>query len=361
MRHHGRGVTLIELMVVIAIIFILMCLFLPAVRSGREQARRPQCVNNLKQIGLAIHNYISSNDVLPPAGLHNGAATDHGGHGASTASVHVRLLGFMEANSLFNGYNFWVGDKGSAGDTFNATFMSTVVYSYLCPSDPNPGYAGPWKTTAGSTFAEVGNTNYPICGGANRRNYGGKRNGVAYYMNGDSLPAGPGSVGGTVSLRAITDGTSNTACFSEWVKGSSGANLAGFNRVYTTLNSYSNGGPAADIAACRGAAQTSFWDYKGEFWSHQDTGLGGAYYHITTPNMAACVVQGQFAKNSPDVATPGGNHIDSFIGPSSFHAGGVNLLMMDGSIKFIKDGVNPTVWNAMATIRGNETITADAY
>jgi prepilin-type N-terminal cleavage/methylation domain-containing protein len=128
-----RGFTLIELLVVIAIIAVLIALLLPAVQAAREAARRSQCVNNLKQIGLAIHNYVSTNDCVPPSGGMNNT----GGFAPQNASMKVPLLPFMEQMPLYNCANFsfpfWYNDVTSV----NSTICATKVASFLCPSDAN--------------------------------------------------------------------------------------------------------------------------------------------------------------------------------------------------------------------------------
>ena len=111
---------------------------------------------------------------------------------------------------------------------------------------------------------------------------------------------------------------------------------------------YANGGPLNDYNLCR-AAKTPLWDFKGEYWTLQDTGRGGPYYHVMPPDQPACAVSAGFG------------NVDSFIGPSSFHPGGVNVLLLDGSVRFIKSSVNLSTWNALGTRAGGEVISADAY
>ena len=154
--------------------------------------------------------------------------------------------------------------------------------------------------------------------------------------------------GGRVNLASITDGTSNTAAFSEWVKGKSGRNAPGKNLVYS-IAQYSNGGGQNDYNACV-AVGTPLWDYKGEYWTLQDTGRGGPYYHVMTPNKPACADE-----------HAGFGNVDSFIGPGSIHPGGVNVVLLDGSVRFMKDSVNlATGWRA-GSRAGGEVISADAY
>ena len=340
MKATRRGFSLIELLVVIAIIAILIGLLLPAVQAAREAARRVQCTNNMKQIGLAIHNYHSAFDVLPPVGgIDVNGNTVGGGLVPQTASVHMRLLNYLEHVDVYNAYNFKLGDvlAGSAVAA-NTTVISTAIPGYLCPSDANPGNSG---TLAGGFGSPVTCVNYAINGGTNRRNYGGAVNGVAWWLGGNV------AYGGRVNLASIVDGTSNTAAFSEWVKGKSGALSAGTNLVYS-IAGYANGGPAADSDACL-ASTAPLWDYKGEYWTLQDTGRGGPYYHVMTPNKQGCAVNAGFG------------NADSFIGPASSHPGGVNLLMMDGSVRFLEDGVAPGIWSGLSTRAGGEVIGSDAF
>ena len=141
----STGFTLIELLVVIAIIAVLIALLLPAVQAAREAARRTQCVNNLKQIGLAVHNYISANDVVPPTGTTDNLNPPAVDDAASPqgAGWKVRILPYLEQQNLYNSYNFMVGDRKSSylklSTVINATIFTTVISGYLCPSDPDIG------------------------------------------------------------------------------------------------------------------------------------------------------------------------------------------------------------------------------
>jgi prepilin-type N-terminal cleavage/methylation domain-containing protein len=341
-----RGFTLIELLVVIAIIAVLIGLLLPAVQAVREAARRARCFNNLKQIGLGIHNYIAAYDVLPPVGgvdvQGNSAGT---GRVPQTASVHLRLLNYLEQVALYNAYNFMLGDVlVDHAVAANTTVIATSVPGYLCPSDPNPGNTG---NIDGGYDAQVTTVNYSVNGGGNRQNNGGSVNGVAWWLGGNATYGTP------VKLASIVDGTSNTAALSEWVKGKSSQNVPGLNAVFL-IPGYANGGPRNDFAVCT-AATVVLWDEKGEFWTHQDTGRGGPYYHVMPPNSASCAIGAGFGAGLPF------GTVDSFIAPSSYHPGGVNVLSMDGSVRFVKSTVGPILWNALGTRAGGEVISSDSF
>ena len=320
-----RGFTLIELLVVIAIIAVLIALLLPAVQAAREAARRSQCVNNLKQFGLAIHNYISTTDSLPPSG---------GWSTIQNESMKVRLLPFMELTAAANAWNFNLGAWNATGVEENATVISMQVSSFLCPSDMNPGNTGNFS----SQNRAVAVTNYGNNAGTNRNYNGGYMTGPCYFIGGyQTFPK-------TQSLASVTDGTSNTAMMSEWIKGTSGQNKKALNLCWQMGGQNKNAAAAnpnqADAQQCQ--ASTSIqWDYKGEYWSVHDGGRGGTYWHIGTPNTKSC-----------DAGSPW----DGIITPASNHTGGVNMLFLDGSVKFIKNSINYLTWTGIGTMSGGEVL-----
>jgi prepilin-type processing-associated H-X9-DG protein len=227
---------------------------------------------------------------------------------------------------------------GGSSVPANTTVMSTLIPGYLCPSDSNPGSN---QDLAVGFTSRVTCVNYAINGGVNRQNTGGSVNGVAWWLGGNPF------FGTRVAFAGVTDGTSNTAAFSEWVKGTSGQNTLGNNLVYA-IAQYTNGGALNDYNLCR-SASTPLWDFKGEYWTLQDTGRGGPYYHVMPPDQPACAVTAVFG------------NVDSFIDPSSFHPGGANLLLLDGSVRFIKATISLTTWNALGTRAGGEVLSADSF
>jgi prepilin-type processing-associated H-X9-DG protein len=310
------------------------------VQAAREAARRIQCTNNLKQVGLAMHNYLSAFDCFPPAGgVDAGGNSTGGGKVPQNSSIHMRLLNYLEHVDVYNAYNFKLADlTNNAAVAAQTTVMSTNIPGYLCPSDANPGTVG---NLAGGYTSPVTNINYAVNGGCNRQNLGGRTNGIAWWLGGNATYGAP------ATLAAVTDGSSNTAGLGEWVKGKSGALTPGPNLVYAVA-SLSNGGSQADYAACIGSS-TPLWDNKGEYWTLQDTGRGGPYYHVMTPNKNACAAAMPFGA------------VDSFIGASSMHPGGANVVMMDGSVRFLKDSVNLAAWLALGSRNGGEVVSSDAF
>jgi prepilin-type N-terminal cleavage/methylation domain-containing protein/prepilin-type processing-associated H-X9-DG protein len=367
------GFTLIELLVVIAIIAVLIALLLPAVQSAREAARRAQCVNNLKQIGLAIHNYISSIDSLPPSGSSHSTKGLTGYHEAvaNPYAMKVRILPFMEQQNVYNAINFaldpeW-GFDSSGWEMANTTAKAMRISSFLCPSDLRKGN----RNNRGSTGGDVSQTtNYMNNIGGNRWYNGGAPDGPAYFHG--SSPNN--SIGGnnneaatrpTITLASVVDGTSNTAIYSEFVKGDGngpGDSRDGLGMIYTGSSRVTNSGVVATLGKIRAnyldaqlcqASTIKNWSWKGERWMCQDPGRGGFYSHTQTPNRKSCVYT--------DDNQVSNTTWEAIIAAGSSHPGGVNVLFLDGSVKFIKDTINYNTWYALGTHNGAEVISADSF
>jgi prepilin-type N-terminal cleavage/methylation domain-containing protein/prepilin-type processing-associated H-X9-DG protein len=389
MIRRRSGFTLIELLVVIAIIAVLIALLLPAVQAAREAARRAQCTNNLKQLGLALHNYLSANgDIMPPV------TVDQAWDGHNNAypmphqdwSQHARLLPYLELASTYNAINWSYGARWSDGDNVftgqptsgqpvypdisawggrdamaQYTVLCQVINSFLCPSDQNPGATGQYSVAGVNKL--VASCNYPANIGLNRRI--NQLRDPANADSGDWHMNGPNYVGTTwdqaiqplKGLLTCSDGTSSTAAFSEWVKGP-GYGLPqkdGLGIVYYLPNRANSDAFPTDIQFAQACNNTPItkgnqnWSWKGEWWAYGGTMV---YSHTQTPNRTACAYNdiGQDSRGSITLA-----------GASSNHPGGVNMCFMDGSVRFVKNSVSYQAYYGIATESGGEVVSSDAY
>ncbi len=359
-----RGFTLIELLVVIAIIGVLIALLLPAVQSAREAARRSQCVNNLKQLALAMHNYASANnDTLPPHYVDDPWTNGVGVSGINQSfSLQTRLLPYIEQGPVYNSINFTVGSRwgGTAPnppDTsqnyglwgiIQMTAANSSIKTFLCPSDPWPGVS----SNAGwpGQVKLVGANNYPNNIGLNRRLNNWQMNGPGYIAT-----TWDGALKPIVTMANFVDGTANTAILSEWVKGPANLNIDGLGMVYMApiaTNAYYGTLYADWLQAqqCQTNGVTRSWGWKGEWWIEGDRNV---YSHTQLPNRRAC--------GWTDVGPPDGRGTVTMMGASSLHPGGVNMAFMDGSVKFIKSTISYIPYYAIATPNGGEVVSQSDY
>jgi len=363
-----QGFTLIELLVVIAIIAVLIALLLPAVQAAREAARRAQCTNNLKQIGIGMSNYVSANVMLPPINTDqqediNGASI--GPH--QNYSQHVRLLPFMEQQASYNAWNHCFGarwnDPGNVPQysPIQATVLCEQITYLLCPSDAANNAVTSYYTV-NNAQKNAGASNYPSQIGLNRYINGAINGGNnTWQMNG---PAYTLSSWDTVlrlryvTINTFTDGTSQTAIFSEWVKGAitpsglPGKNNLGmvyFTKQKAASNSYKMDQLfAQDCMATQPINGNQAWGWKGEFWAWSSEMV---YSHTNLPNRYAC----QYTDQNND-----GRGTITLVNASSNHPGGVNVLFMDGSVRFIKSSVGIQPWYAIATTDNGEAFSTDS-
>jgi len=395
-----RGFTLIELLVVIAIIAVLISLLLPAVQSAREAARRAPCTNNLKQIGLAVHNYLSSNNSLPPAYIPYGVGPGGTNTGQSFSGL-ARMLPFLEQNAIYNAINFsvaarWGGSgsdivgsmNGSTADCdewglINASASANQVTSFLCPSDTELSNLTFFIFAPGGASQLVGRHNYPMNGGTNPF-VSGSLNGAVYVPNwkaGVANAAGvkspPERAAGApsiianlsaeapVTIASFTDGTSNTAAYSEWVRGDGssspgvgGTAKAGLPAIYmgAGLTSTTFVGPGSDTLiakACDNLYDNKnsnlVYTWKGDWWIADMF----SYSHTQTPNRISCWYN--------DVGgRPWAGGV-SIVAAASRHPGGVNTAFADGSVHFTKSSISYPTWAALGTRAGGEVLSSDSY
>jgi prepilin-type processing-associated H-X9-DG protein len=367
------------LLVVIAIIAVLIALLLPAVQSAREAARRAQCTNNLKQIALAAHNYVSTHNVFP-LGISNNPQGSPGApaYGSTWSSFGscAMMLPYLEQAPLYQAANFSWGPW-----VMNDTVNNTVVASFLCPSDPG-AQGGSWNLAHTNSYnASYGATTTQLNTWGNNCN---TSNFIGCVIPDNS--SGVFTYGIAYGIQAVTDGTSNTVAFAEKLCGQNGQNYyksgAGPGTPYrgnmvsipgnppagaTQLNAFAN--PAAVIGALQLCAQTfkaaatstsvgAIQDYPGWRWAPGMIGMS-LFNTIQTPNdsFGGCMFDGN-AGNAYATDWPNGGYS---MGTSSAHPGGVNVAFADGSVRFIKNSVAQSVWWGLGTRNGGEVISADSY
>jgi prepilin-type processing-associated H-X9-DG protein len=369
---------LIELLVVIAIIAVLIALLLPAVQAAREAARRSQCVNNLKQIGLALHNYHTGQNSFPLGGSPapssgNKVCWPEGGWGSWSAQA--MLLPFMEQTPVYNAANFFLLMRGDGySEVINTTTTQSRINAFMCPSSPLPQgtwYNGfPWP--GNNYFASVGSSISWLGNDPKLGNY-------------TYIPNGPFAVGGqAIGLRDIMDGSSNTVGFGEWRTGdyndsiNSIQDVAGLSSPGTfpgvgdrnmsgASTSFPAGAPylTANLQACAscllanscpghtgsngGGTQFSF---VGRLWAEgiYGHGLGNM---IVPPNSSFYYCQFETGDGDMDSGT--------IIGLTSYHPGGANVCMLDGSVHFIKNSTAYNVLWYLGSKSQGEVLSSDSY
>ncbi|WP_337174893.1 DUF1559 domain-containing protein [Paludisphaera sp.] len=376
------GFTLIELLVVIAIIAVLIALLLPAVQSAREAARRSQCTNNLKQLGLSLHNYESAAGSFPlggnsgPQGL--GQYCDPVTHGGcydwGAWSAHSMLLPYIEQRSVYNALNFMTLARGNGDrEVANYTGMMASINSFLCPSSsPPPRITQNRWDANGIVMGFFPGNNYFASAGSTIM-------WIGWPINN---PNGVFNVGGAAfGIRDIVDGTSNTIAFGEWRTGdfndqqrslqdivSVPWNSVGWpgvpNRNMDAPTANMPAGAAYLTAALNACAQEHRTGSNTAYGTNGQRSWNGRMWHVgnyghalgntlVPPNSQYPYCQ--FWEGNGDFDSAGIN------GLSSFHPGGANVAFADGSVRFIKNSINwQTLW-ALGSRAQGETVSSDSY
>jgi len=342
-----RGFTLIELLVVIAIIAILIGLLLPAVQKVREAAARMKCSNNLKQFGLAAHNYESTNGTLPPSQF---TKVINGNTRTSGATLQALLLPYFEQGNKFNQFDMnYDTNSDAAIDASipakagaNANARTGDVPIFLCPSDG-----------AQETYFGAGRQNYFGCIGA-QANYRGSNASLDGIFAIPYPPAGQTMKG--ITIVGVTDGTSNTAMFAEVLRSNIQYNAASGIRDHATviINSGNTGYQDTDgttISMCiDGSNWSSSIKYTGQQY-YRALPSNFVYSHSLPINWNKKVATGQ----RYNCGNTGFNSMH--IAAASFHTGGANVCMADGSVRFYSDSMTYQVWRNIGSRAGGEVAT----
>lgn len=329
MKSLRRGFTLIELLVVIAIIAILIALLLPAVQQAREAARRTQCRNNLKQLGLALHNYHDVYNMFPKGAYW--PSTGSGWHGHSWV---VSILPYVDQTPLFNTWNMNVTYDNGA----NATARNSKIAAFVCPSDRPYGGAQPGNNYAGCTGSAWNNW-----GGMSATAVGSVSNGII-------------TQGREMNFRDITDGSSNVVILGELLKGDNNQNATSDSDIVrnpTNPTFANNDFPTAAELATEGAVLNGLSTTAEGSLSACGSDWTSPYPHQTLFNTAA-TPNWRFRS----AAYGGGFGLcadRSSIAPArSRHTGGAHVAMGDGTVRFISENIDTLLWQrAGARADGN--------
>ncbi len=323
------GFTLIELLVVIAIIAILIALLLPAVQQAREAARRSQCKNNLKQIGLAMHNYHDMASQFPISIGWNPRNNER--HGAFSDKVF--LLPYLDRASEYQltDPNLRPWDSGGWFGSENIQAHSGRLPVFNCPSQPYEVSGG----AANFTYS----INVGVVDSRHNSNGSDMHNGFSCFVGAGGNSSAP------VNAASVSDGLSNTAAYSEFVI-EHDPNDSG-PRSHTVHHWAAGNTPAQIRADCLAKTQKGGrYGMRGRSWAFSFVGVGSTYSHTMAPNDKPCHSR----------SGAGDWEGTSVMSASSMHPGGVHVLMGDGAVRFVNDSVDYNTWLSLGTRNGAEIV-----
>ena len=353
-KNQRVGFTLIELLVVIAIIAVLIALLLPAVQQAREAARRTQCKNNLKQLGLAIHNYHDVYNCAPMGSLYNG------GPGGQRQSALVQMTPYLDQGALaqmiagggtlasVNGTQNYAGNAFVPWDgNHKANFAK--IPGLQCPSDAPSNVSTFGKTNYMASHGDQCWDTCPQWAGNGGRGLRG------FFIGGNNAAIG------VRNFADVTDGLSNTIAMAERIQGKLNGNSIKTGAIgYTLGQGTYRANPSACLALVAGAG---VYTGASQTWT-------GTRWADAAPNYTGCTTI--LGPNKATCTDSGGDDRDGIFEPSSLHTGGVHVLLSDGAVRFISENIdsgNPTVaspvtgpspygvWGALGSVNGGETVT----
>ncbi len=344
-RLKSTGFTLVELLVVIAIIGILVALLLPAVQAAREAARRMQCTNNLKQIALAQHNYHDTYKSFATA-----SSWQRGPDGRQQSwSEKVMLLPFLEQQTSYDATDWDLAPFDAWHGNQNILAQSAKLAMFNCPSNPTEQQGG----RANFTYAVNTGTSHhgPHRRAGTSNTNVGRGNGMVAFMRYDNRGGTPDTNDGMVRFASVTDGTANTAFYSEFVIGdiSKRDRTKKANHRYQVINHWVNGNSTEsrrdDCLAQGENYDNGRWAQRGHGWAFSFMGTGNGYNHTMMPNEVSCHIFN------------GGDdwYGRNMMAAGSEHPGSANVAMADGSVKTVAETVSADVWWAVGTRNGGET------
>jgi prepilin-type N-terminal cleavage/methylation domain-containing protein/prepilin-type processing-associated H-X9-DG protein len=332
MNPRPRGFTLIELLVVIAIIAVLIALLLPAVQSAREAARRISCTNNLKQLGLAMHNYHQAVGTFPIGAMGIRSPTHYPLVGDPTGLINRRTWAFMilpyiEKGPIFQAINFSLPFNPPTGAA-NNTVSETLIPGFSCPDDPTFNQIDQNNRREGNYVVNWGNSNWNQDLSTTYNPFAGNPlmpgNAVAFL-------GAPFTMDKAYGVQNIPDGTSNTLLMAEVI-----------------------------IGATEGAKG---YEHRGDIYN--DDYNCAMFMAYTPPNstvpdwIASGYCHYPYLTNPPCINTS--KAPNAYNASRSYHPGGVNALLADGSVKFFKNSISYSVWRGLSTTAGGEVVSADSY